>query len=508
MKKIFNITIMAIAMCSVMLSCKKNGETEKPSQLQLDMTSMSWDGTSATLNDGDKAGVYAAQGGESLAGERFADNVEFVREGGLFKASPEVLLPQDGSFVVAYMPAGAVELPKGTDVATVNVETDQSNISAYLRSDLMAGSVSVPEQTKEAVSLALRHLFSKVNIELSSQSVELEDLANALTSVKLDASAQVNMAAGDVVSSSQPAAITPRGKFEIEGDLCKGVSFVAVPQTISADAEVVELTVNGNTSMYSLGKELKMTSGMEYTLSIFINKVGDRYALDIDVTEHPWGAGNDIDMDIDQEVDEIEDLVDIDGNIYGVVKVGSQYWMTSNLIVTKYNDGTPIPHFADAAEWDAVVDTKEGAYCYYKEDEEMKAKYGLLYNWHAVDSGKLCPEGWHVPTVAEFKMLLSQFGGETLAGEALKSQSGWRDYRNEVKDEYQGSNSSQFNAFPGGYRTEVGAYLNEGKFGYWWCSSTADEFNADAIYLYFGNPVVVPITTIYRTGYSVRCIKY
>ena len=146
--------------------------------------------------------------------------------------------------------------------------------------------------------------------------------------------------------------------------------------------------------------------------------------------------------------------------------------------------------------------------CLYNDDINNEADYGFLYNWHAVNTDKLCPEGWKVPTLSEFMMFVNELGGEGLAGNLMKSTSGWMGYRKDELPDYQGTNGSGFDARPGGYRNDAGAFFNVTKYGYWWCSSTQNGASGDAIYVYFNSPGVFKTSALFRTGYSVRCIKY
>jgi hypothetical protein len=99
--------------------------------------------------------------------------------------------------------------------------------------------------------------------------------------------------------------------------------------------------------------------------------------------------------------------------ITGSVQIGTQYWMNSNLNVVNYNDGTPVG---------TVFNTTAGAYTWYLDDYPTWGQhYGALYNWHAVNTGKLCPQGWHVPTQAEWNTLITFAGGDVVAGRKFKS---------------------------------------------------------------------------------------
>ena len=90
--------------------------------------------------------------------------------------------------------------------------------------------------------------------------------------------------------------------------------------------------------------------------------------------------------------------IDIDGNEYNVIKIGDLYWTVENLKTTKFNDGTDIKLITDNEEWDDGWENNMPAYCYYDNDLDNKNKYGALYNFHVVNTGKLAPEGWRVPT--------------------------------------------------------------------------------------------------------------
>ena len=89
-----------------------------------------------------------------------------------------------------------------------------------------------------------------------------------------------------------------------------------------------------------------------------------------------------------------------DGNEYNWVQIGDQVWMAENLKVTKYNDGIAIPNVTDDTAWGELT-TGAGALCDYDNTPSNSETYGKLYNWHAVNTGKLCPTGWHVPSDAE-----------------------------------------------------------------------------------------------------------
>ncbi len=193
-------------------------------------------------------------------------------------------------------------------------------------------------------------------------------------------------------------------------------------------------------------------------------------------------------------------LTDRDGNIYKTVTIGRQIWMTENLRTTKYNDGTKIPNVTDDDEWDALT---TGAYCNYKNTSDLDtiATRGRLYNWYAVNTGKLAPEGWHVATDAEWTEL-TDYLGENVAADKLK----------EIGTLHWGNgnfatNETGFTAIPGGYRYNDGRFYPDGTMGIWW-SATMDVDDL-AWYRLFTNSEYDVIRYSYPMdfGYSVRCIK-
>ena len=109
--------------------------------------------------------------------------------------------------------------------------------------------------------------------------------------------------------------------------------------------------------------------------------------------------------------------IDIDGNVYETVQIGEQLWMAENLKVTHYNDGTEIPTGYSSSEWGNL---STGAYAVYGDNESNADPYGYLYNWYAVETGNLAPEGWHVATDDEYTALSDYLGGTSVAGGKMK----------------------------------------------------------------------------------------
>jgi uncharacterized protein (TIGR02145 family) len=163
------------------------------------------------------------------------------------------------------------------------------------------------------------------------------------------------------------------------------------------------------------------------------------------------------------------------GNI-PTITIGSQYWQDTNLDVTTYRDGTPIPQVTDPNAW---TSSTTGAWCYYNNSTANSAIYGKLYNWYAVagihdndpntPNKILAPSGYHVPTDAEWTTLTTFLGGEAIAGGKMKATgtSLW------TSPNTGATNSSAFAGLPGGLRFADGSFGAIGGVGSWW-SSTAN----------------------------------
>jgi uncharacterized protein (TIGR02145 family) len=201
-------------------------------------------------------------------------------------------------------------------------------------------------------------------------------------------------------------------------------------------------------------------------------------------------------------------VVDIEGNMYGTVCIGDQIWMAENLKTTRFNDNSVIPLVEDDTTW---VHLETPAYCWLLNKIQYKDVYGALYNWYTVETGKLCPSGWHVPSDNEYKMLeqtlgmttdqlnLTEWRG-TDEGSKMKSKTGWDEGEN-------GTNISGFSGLPGGYRwAKNGAFNGIEMITYWWSS---EYNNSYAWYrrLDGENTDIYRMYTSKRGGKYIRCIK-
>ena len=196
----------------------------------------------------------------------------------------------------------------------------------------------------------------------------------------------------------------------------------------------------------------------------------------------------------------VSTVTDIDGNVYNTVTIGTQCWMAENLKTSKYKDGVAIPTGLSNTDWQNAT---TGAYVIYNDDAANNTTYGKLYNWYAVNTGKLAPAGWHVPTDAEWTTLTTFLGGESVAGDKMKSTSSlWTPYTGIVN-----TNSSGFSGLPGGYRNYDGTYYTIGDAGTWWSSTEYDTTSAWGRYLSYIGSSAYRYGPSKAGGFSVRCVK-
>lgn len=210
---------------------------------------------------------------------------------------------------------------------------------------------------------------------------------------------------------------------------------------------------------------------------------------------------------------------DIDGNTYPTIKIGEQWWMAKNLITLNYADGTPLIDGIVAG--DITGDYLTRYYFAYDNNEDNIPVYGRLYTWSAVMNYSItegvqgiCPNGWHVPTDLEWKLLAMELG----MSPSDTSGTGFIGYEEggKLKDtgtEYWQSpnagatNESSFSALPGGWRYSDGTYGYLGKGSDLWSSTAFNISSAWDYYLHFENPQIYRYNTDRTTGIAVRCIQ-
>ena len=186
-----------------------------------------------------------------------------------------------------------------------------------------------------------------------------------------------------------------------------------------------------------------------------------------------------------------DQVVDIEGNLYDIVKIGEQYWLGENLKVTKAPDGKAIKSFA------------------YNDDTSNVATYSRLYTWDVAmnhstgdQAQGICPAGWHIPSDLEFRQLEIFLG---MTEEEANMVNTWRGKN--VGTKLKNSGTSGYNAMMCGRRSDYGAYRLLDMFEYIWTSTEYGNY-AWRRCLDIDSDEVGRWNTFPKTyAFSVRCIK-
>ena len=279
---------------------------------------------------------------------------------------------------------------------------------------------------------------------------------------------------GGTISSDEGNAVTARG-------ICWSIN----PGPSTADSITTDGAGTGNFSSMLTGL---LPNTTYYVRAYATNSNGTAYGNELSFATQPVSETT---------------VTDIDGNVYNIVTIGSQTWMKENLKTTHYRNGEAIPTGLSDDSWET---TTSGAFAFYNNDDANNALYGNIYNWYAAfDSSIIAPQGWRVPSLEEWEILIYAVGEYPMAGGALK-ETGFTHWNTPNSG---ATNSSNFNALPGGSRYSDGTYIFLRDYGYWWTSTEylPGSSEAEAILLSSTSPESFQVTGSKRNGASIRCIK-
>ena len=270
---------------------------------------------------------------------------------------------------------------------------------------------------------------------------------------------------------------------------------------------------------YFVKTEIDIEGGSDYTISSVSQLLSVPYALyaesagnvsglnelksEVALMKHTMSAGGYVE--------------DIDGNQYNTVKIGDQIWMAENLRTTTYNDGTVIPLITDDSSWGGL--TTPGYGWYDMDKETYSEAYGALYNGFVVETGKLCPSGWHVPSDEEWKELEMVLGMSMIDAD-LRSTDRGTDQGAQLANNNDlwvegilcsnpNFGTSGFNALPAGHRNHIngGLYSNLGTYTYWWTRTVYDSDFTYIRQLQYDKASIIRNAYKKTFGFSVRCVK-
>ena len=226
----------------------------------------------------------------------------------------------------------------------------------------------------------------------------------------------------------------------------------------------------------------------------------------------------------------LKDVVtDIDGNHYDAVKIGDQIWMMQNLKTTRYADGTEIPLSMESTVYEGFNWPSDGPYRWAPNDDTLNiGKFGWLYNWQAlIRSGSgsdrnpsgvqgICPDGWHVPSDAEWTELtdyvssdrkMRSYNSDDAIAKALAAQTDWEpgSDKGDVGYDLSKNNATGFSALPAGIAGYP--FVTFGNSGYYWTATYAGYDRAYCRSFHSGNEDVNKDSWLTENGLSVRCVK-
>lgn len=184
------------------------------------------------------------------------------------------------------------------------------------------------------------------------------------------------------------------------------------------------------------------------------------------------------------------------------VKIGAQIWSSKNLNVSHFKNGDEILEARNTKEWEKAIKEKIPAWCYSNNEPENEKKFGKLYNGYAVNDPRgLAPDGWHIPSDSEWRILFEYLGGVDEAGNKIISKTGWGNSGTET-------NISGFNALPAGHRFDEtdSSFTGFGEHAYFWSSSIYNSNQNKTIHLWYQGPIR-PYSDLLNNYFSVRCIK-
>ena len=373
--------------------------------------------TGTAFEEGDTVGIYCVESTDdpaaAIVGERYIDNKQLTMTAGTLTGTTPCFWPTEYtglSDFYAYFPYNEKGLSDDKQSYEISVALDQSDDEAFRTSDHMLARAQNTARTEKAIPLDFKRLMSLLDfVLLPGTGYDDVDgiLAAEVQVMNMAQVANVDFVTGEVSSPAIKANITPHGSFRASDGKAVGVEAIVPPQHIDARSYLFNVRIGERNFRCTTDKELTFEAGRRYTFTLTINRAAAGGEVALSPTIEDWTPGTasseetvEVDPDLDAKV-----VRDIDGNEYAIVRIGTQQWTGANLRTTHYNDGTPITLLEDQEAWAQCENSEEAAYCLYDNDATNSELYGMLYNWHAANTGKLCPEGWHIPSQAEWQQL-------------------------------------------------------------------------------------------------------
>ncbi len=484
-KKIKNYLLPLV--CCAVLSCNEVPIETRSNNISFTVENES----SGEINS--PIGVYANYTGDNAL---FLRNEMFIENNGIFSSTKQDYLKRKEAVMYLYAPYQETVYDILSESLIFNIPINQVGDN-ILRSDFIYAKSNISDYSN-VQEVKMRHLLSQLTVKFDIESDQ--KVKNSEVNFKLfdqPATGNINLKDGTIESTTNIQTIWVKDTFKNSNGVVEGLTMNLFPTTITSGKIFAEVIIDGVTYDLVSDKNITLSSGNRTALTIKIADLSARVEVELDITDWLTDAEIDYDMDLDNGDLSIED---IDGNKYKVVEIGDYLWMAENLRVRNYTDGTPIHHSTDTDAWQLLT---QGAFCTYDHAAPESSKDHFLYNFYAAETDKLCPTGWHVPTLDEWYSMADVFGGKDIAGTALKSIHSW-------DNDGGGTNASDLDIKAVG--TMEAWFKLKGTYAYLWTSTalpTKPETHRYAVYLSsktekishwgFGASKI--------RGYSIRCIK-
>lgn len=327
----------------------------------------------------------------------------------------------------------------------------------------------------------------------------------SLTTTPVSNRTSTSVTSGGTITSDGGASITARG-----------VCWATSPSPTVND----DYTLNDD-GLGSFSSEIKCLDGgtTYYARAYATNSEGTGYGEQVSFTTEPGLITFNPDLTYGT-------VMDIDGNCYKTIQIGDEVWMAENLRTSRYNDGSPIPNVTNDIEWSELCYTVQneneewvpagtGAFCWYNNDSSnFDDEYGKLYNWLAVNTGKLCPTGWRIPSLVQWEQLIGppeydpvSYG---LGAYLLETGTGhWDGSLNFFPEGVVANNSTGFTALPGGIRATSGEFGGIGQISRFWASDKwwFPDYAYKLSIPYHTTSTPSAASSPIGNGLSIRCVK-
>lgn len=438
------------------------------------------------------AGLFAEVIRKSGPPTELLSNERFVLDGTNLSTDKCIYLPEDAKEIIisAYQPYS----PEADKSFSWTLPADQSKIDDFLSADILTATDTIPYNG--TWSLDFQHIPAEIRLDVKASAGRFDSENIQTCFCSFPVTGNIDLKAGSINPGNEKADIKAYISNFTETNFSASVR--VLPGMFEQGEMLARIYIQDEIYNVYIPENLEMMSGNRYVLKV--NVITGNAEPEAGFTIEEWEIDEVIEAEPDIDTGKLS-VTDVNGNKYPVERFGNHYWMLQNLRVRNYNDGSPIQYIPEANDetWNNLT---EGAFCCYNDAVPSSDPNHFLYNFYAIETGKICPEGWSVPSMDEWLELAAHFGGEQNCGLAMKSVYGWSENGN-------GTNESGMNIIPIG--AMEGWFRYAGTYAYLWTSSYKedDASKARAVYFSYNSNAMKSwsfgVSKI--RGYAIRCVK-